>query len=712
MPVQAAQERIPFKMHPRVFAALGADLVTNDIVAVIELVKNSYDALATRVDVVYGVDSQGLPFLEVNDNGLGMSRSVLETAWSVVATPYRTSHSVETSGKLTRRTSGEKGLGRLSAARLGKRLQMYTKASGETCWLVEVDWLDLASQDSLEQCGATCRSVSGRNCPIVSTGTCLRILDLESPWETDQFEDLRENLSRLIAPFGKVEDFEIHLEIAGSGDLETKISAPEFLAKPPYAIRGHVDAKGIVKAKYEYQPIVAAKTRQQQISLSWQEIQEASDGDLRDHKTPTCGPFGFEVRAWDISSSDTEDLAQRFQIAKANVRKSIRAHKGISVYRDGILVLPKSEDARDWLGLDLRRISRIGTRLSTSQIVGYVEISADSNPKLEDSSNRESLTQNSAVRDFQGILKAIIATFEVQRDRDRLKPSDDLKLSSLIDDVNANDLVEEVSALAEEGMASKEVVSRVAALNGRLQLVQEAIKLRFIYYSRLATVGSIAQLLVHEIRNRTTSIGRFLRTCKRPLSMQSDSSFTSQLELAESSVAALERLADTFSPLASRSFRRGKRTTSIQLSVDRCLAILDKDFLKSGISFKARIADGLTAAVDPGEFDTVLLNLFSNAVYWLSRSKDEKRLEIRAKTSLTTNRIEVQIDDSGPGVDPSDAESIFLPGITKRPGGIGMGLTIAAEIVSEHNGRLALIQPGRLGGASFSFDVPQSAQPS
>lgn len=57
------------------------------------------------------------------------------------------------------------------------------------------------------------------------------------------------------------------------------------------------------------------------------------------------------------------------------------------------------------------------------------------------------------------------------RDRDRIKPFDDLKLSSLIDGVTANDLVEEISALAEDGMASKEEVNRLAALNGRLHLV-------------------------------------------------------------------------------------------------------------------------------------------------------------------------------------------------------------------------------------------------
>jgi len=695
-----------------VFAALGADLVTNDVVAVIELVKNSYDAMATRVDVIYGLDEQGAPFLEISDDGLGMSRRTLETAWSVVATPYRTTHAVETRGKLTRRSSGEKGLGRLSAARLGKRLQMYTRAAGETCWLVEVDWSDLARQKALDACEATCISVPSGKCQVQSTGTRLRILDLETSWSDDQFEDLRENLSRLLAPFGKAEEFEIHLEVAGSGDLDTKISAPEFLTKPPYAIRGHVDAKGNVKGKYEYHPIIPAKSRHEQVLLSWEDVREASEGDLRSRKSPSCGPFEFEIRAWDISSNDTDDLSERFRIAKASVRKSIRAHKGISVYRDGILVLPKSEDARDWLGLDLRRISRIGTRLSTSQIVGYVAISADTNTELGDSSNRESLTQNAAVRDFQGILKAIVANLEVQRDRDRVRPSEELKLSSLIGDVTANDLVEEISALADEGMASKEVVHRVAALNARLEVVREAIKLRFIYYSRLATVGSIAQMLVHEIRNRTTSIGRFLRTCRRPLDAQVESTFTSQLELAESSVSALERLADTFAPLASRTFRRGKRTSLVLASVERCLAIVERELEKANISCKTKVPEGVTAAVDPGELDTILLNLLSNAVYWLGKSKGERKLEIVAKQNVTAKRIEISVNDSGPGVEPSDAESIFLPGITKRPGGIGMGLTIAAEIVSEHNGQLALVQPGRLGGASFSFDVPSTSQAS
>ena len=60
-------ERIPFRMHPRVFAALGADLVTNDVVAVIELVKNSYDAFAQNVWLRFRENPSQGAFLEIED---------------------------------------------------------------------------------------------------------------------------------------------------------------------------------------------------------------------------------------------------------------------------------------------------------------------------------------------------------------------------------------------------------------------------------------------------------------------------------------------------------------------------------------------------------------------------------------------------------------------------------------------------------------------
>src|SRR5262245_18887070 len=133
VPVQTdSEETLPFRVHPRAFRALGADLVTNDVVAIIELVKNAYDAYATRVDVRFGEDTAGATFIEVQDDGSGMDRKTIEDAWSTVATPYRQKHPVTfRSGRKTRRASGEKGLGRLSAARLGDELEMFTQARNQ-----------------------------------------------------------------------------------------------------------------------------------------------------------------------------------------------------------------------------------------------------------------------------------------------------------------------------------------------------------------------------------------------------------------------------------------------------------------------------------------------------------------------------------------------------------------------------------------------------
>jgi signal transduction histidine kinase len=710
MPRQGLNEQIPFRIHPRVFAALGEDLVTNDVVAVLELVKNSYDAFATRVDVEFRKHERLGPYLEIKDDGTGMDRKTIEDAWCVVATPYRQDHPLATRGKKSRRAAGEKGLGRLSAARLGTKLRMLTKSAAEPCWSVRVNWSSLSAEKTLDKCFVTCKRFSGA-LPFEVTGTRVRIFDLHADWQDEQIDDLEDNLSRLLSPFSKVEDFAIHLAAPDSARevLTTEIRAPEFLNHPPYAIRGHVDAKGNVKARYEFNPIQSTRRpRDCSIKIEWPEIRKQSElaRKFKD-EPPECGPVEFEIRAWDIGTDDTREIAEHFDIAKGNVRRAIRAHKGISVYRDGILVLPKSDEHRDWLGLDLRRISRIGSRLSTSQIVGYVSISADANRKIDDTSDREGLARNPAVLAFQEILRSIVSALEAQRDEDRLKPSDQVKLQALLEGVSGEEVVQEVSAIVEDGGTASEALVRVRDFSAKLEAVREALKARFVFYSRLATVGTIAEMLVHEIRNRTTAIGRFLRSArKRGWGTEESAELQEQLTLAEDSVQSLEKLADTFAPLASRGFRRGRRDSIIEQSISRCLSLLDGDVKKEKVKIEGVPETHTQVAVDPGELDTILLNLFSNALYWISRGDGRRILDVATRKVQNGQRIRVMISDSGPGVSEADAEKIFLPGVTRKPGGIGMGLTVAAELVSEYGGRLAVVQPGKLGGATFTFDLP------
>ena len=373
------RDHIPFKMHPRVFAALGADLVTNDVVAVIELVKNSYDAFASNTWIRFLSDSQNNPYIEIEDDGTGMTERVIEDVWCLVATPFKEKNPfIRAEGK-KRRVSGEKGLGRLSVARLGDRLRMLTQAPDSPCWEVGVDWTDLSKSDNISSCFATKRRHVAKS-PFGKSGTILQIHGLKGKWDNDRIADLEDNLARLLSPFAHVQDFHIYLNRPGTTKAEAvRIESPEFLAKPKYLIKGDVDSRGAIEAKYVYSPIKGGKGRQRSIKHTWEQTFDTIQDRARapfDAKKVSCGPFTFEIRAWDIAPEDTQEIAVHFEFDKRRVRKAIKAHKGISVYRDNILVLPKSDIGRDWLGLDLRRVSKVGTRMSTSQIVGSVRASS------------------------------------------------------------------------------------------------------------------------------------------------------------------------------------------------------------------------------------------------------------------------------------------------------------------------------------------------
>lgn len=706
-------EQISFRMHPRVFAALGADLVTNDVVAVIELVKNSYDAFAENVWLRFrDGPSQGM-FLEIEDDGHGMTKEIIENVWCLVATPHKEQNPYVKSGNKKRRVAGEKGLGRLSVARLGERLQMLTKAPGEPCWEVEVNWSDITKGDDFSNSAVGCREYS-EDPQFKKSGTRLSIYGLKEQWDENRVSDLKENLARLISPFTDVGDFKIFLSGIGENlTEEVEIESPEFLSNPKYNIRGNANNVGNVNATYQYTPITGGSPRNRKLKLPWRRTYEAIQDQARFHFSPekaSCGQFAFEIRAWDIAPDDTQEIAERFEFQKSQVRKAIRAHKGISVYRDGVLILPKSDNTRDWLGLDLRRVSKIGTRLSTSQLVGYVSISAENNPQIEDTSDRERLASRIQVAEFEEILKAIVALLENERDEDRVKPDREKPMDDLFEKLSAEEFTEEVMALSEEGAEASEIIPSLRTFRNSLDSARKAIQERFVYYSRLATVGTIAHMLVHEIRNRTIAFGSFLRFTQDRFGPFKDKLLEEEFRSAENAVDTLERLADTFAPLASRNFRRRRRHSVLENQIRDCL-MLHRDEIKRK-HVQCHVPDSETmVAVDPGELDAILLNLVANAVYWLGDVPEKNRkLEFRLTTTNNGKRVSVSVHDTGPGISNEDIEKVFWPGVTKKPGGIGMGLTVASELVSAYGGRMGIEYGNAKKGASFKFDLPLQKQ--
>ncbi|MDQ1612123.1 MAG: hypothetical protein QOG00_2054 [Pyrinomonadaceae bacterium] len=697
-------QSIPFRLHPRVFASLGSELVTNDVVAIIELVKNSYDALATRVDVrLQRIESTDKMFIEIEDNGTGMNRSIIENVWCVVATPYRLEVPFSEPGSKSRRASGAKGLGRLSAARLGSKLELITKSNKEPCWHVNLAWEDLANANNLAACNVELQECTDDN-QIKHTGTIVRIHELNTEWDDARMNDLREQLSRLISPFFKMEDFKIWLTLPEEEAEPLEVRPPDFLSKPPYLIKGQVNKFGFVKGTYRYSDSEEGRS----VSIK-EQLWPVAD----DEPPPTCGPFEFEIRAWDIDPESIENIAQRFRANKATIRKDIKNYRGISLYRDGILVLPKSDTARDWLGLDLRRVSKVGTRLSTSQLVGYLAINAEQNDEIRDTSDRERLEDNVAARDFKKLITSVVKILEDERSKDREETSrKEPPFQDLFAALSAKNLVDNVNRFAMRGDSASEVLPLVEEYGSLVEDTVNKIERRLVYYSRLASLGALSAMLVHEVRNYTVPIGALtgeLRTLIKSgdvtaLILEGD------LALAEKAVQSLVRIADRLAPLAGRNLRKRRHDSILEEIIQHVIMSFQRDIKSKKVIVEFSRSSETIVAVDAGELTSVIFNLFINSLHWLSFVKDRPRIiKFQISRRPKTSRAYVQVHDSGPGVRDGDEERIFWPGVTRKNEGIGMGLTVASEIVSQYGGRMHLIKPGILNGASFGFDLPLSS---
>ncbi len=713
-------EKVLFRLHPRVFAALGTGLVTNDVVAIIELVKNSYDAFASRVDVRFidGVNGK-ISQVEIQDNGEGMTHDIITDVWCEVGTPYRTLEPVRGVGRARRRMSGEKGLGRLSAARLGNWLEMLTQAEGEPCWHVLVDWSGLSQSKSLDSCFVEVGEYT-RPSPFTKSGTLLRIEQINSKWNEKDFEQLEKNLSRLISPFANLKDFAISLTTprkGGTAARTVEIQSPEYLERPPYRVLGSVDSKGVAELQYDFSLPPEQRHVKQRLQLDSKHLAEVEgqNGDKEAHAKTLCGPFRFEIRAWDIGADAMKTYAGRLNLDQApnRISKEIRTHSGVSLYRDNILVLPKSDKGRDWLGLDLRRISRLGRRLATNQVIGYVLTTAKDNSAIQDTSDRERIVESAASAEFQELIQQIIEFLEEQREKDRTRADHkEPPFADLFATLRSTEAIEEIQRGIQRRLPPEKLLPIVKRHGEELSKTADQLEQRIVYYSRLASLGNMAGVVVHEVRNHTALINMLIKSAEAFASDPSSNKALLQLQedlaLGRKALQALVRIADHFAPLASRVAKGRENEAVVERIINDVIDNRQQFLSKYDIEVKP-LKTYHKVAINPGELFTVIFNLVDNAIYWLSRSDKHKR-EIRFQIARIAKgrRVRVEVDDSGPGVEEGYQERIFWPGVTRKRDGIGMGLTIASEIVAQYHGRMRLIEPGPLKGASFAFDLASS----
>jgi signal transduction histidine kinase len=761
-PVRSAQAMRP---RARLMLTIGLELISSEIVAVTELVKNSFDADA-RFVLVRVVDpdaedqreaidagtepearlavapktvtevSQKTPsvqlspgLIEILDDGYGMNADVVTGTWLEPATPSRRRQRHTPSG---RRALGEKGVGRFAAAKLATNLELVTRRTEDLEVEVGVDWAAFENEDAyLDQIeigwaerkpirfGANgevseiWREVAnlylraeGRalpeDLPDPTHGTFLRMSGTRGNWSEARLRQLRTTLSRLVSPLateqGILSDFTIVLDVPQRSALTSgTVEPPDALQRPHYTLDAEVDENGHAVGRMT---LKNGATSEIDCVLYGED-----DGLVRDLRTPACGPFTLRLRVWD---RDDESLnATAGELDAKSIRSILNDAAGVSVYRDSFRVLPYGESSDDWLRLDLRRVQSPTRKLSNNQIVGYVSIGRDTNPDLVDQTNREGLVDGPALADLRSAVRQLLTLLEAARYKIRPRATSPSRGGVLA----RFDLSELRDAVTDRVPAEHQIVAMIVDLQHEFERRQTALGEVLARYQRLATLGQLVDRIVHEI---TQPLVAARQAAALGVSMLDDTPSSDLDDVCEEIMVDLRARLDTVTaqiqvandvlrriePFGGR--RRG-RPSPIQLesAIANAINLLRGEADQIGARIIA--PQGSTnVTVDGTELQEVVVNLLTNSLYWLRRApKKSRQVEITVERN-NDGSLSIIVEDSGPGVSENDRDQIFEPYFTTRDGGMGLGLSIAGEIVEDfYGGELVLLPPARLGGARF-----------
>lgn len=671
------------KPRARLIGLLGEELISDEPVALVELVKNSYDADATKVLIQFDGEDPDLPErILVEDNGVGMSLEKVLNSWFE---PGTVSKKRDARSKGGRSFQGAKGIGRFASARLGDTLLMETQALASDGVSVLLNWGRFTDDAYLEDVQLEYSTGKISDLP---QGTRLTVEGLApNVWSEQTYRKVHSRLSRLISPFDDVSGFSIELQIPSHPELSGPIEPPPAISEPKYFMRGKVDVEGKLSGEILVDGALTKRLDLQQL--------------LEKGRKPACGAFDFEVRAWDRDREGLEPLAKKLGTSVAILRQTLNIYCGVSIYRDGFRVYPYGEAGNDWLQLDLRSRQRPGQNLANNQVVAAIKISRDDNPELKDRSAREGMIKNAAHDALEEWFVAALQQLEEvrygARPRQTRKQQD-----SLFEAFDFSDAV----AKAKSELGSSHPVTMIL-LETEKQVSDGVDRVQEVF-SRLllsAGLGHMVDVVIHEIGAPLGKINRQIAILRRDIDAEVGSPIPEKFNKSLSSITAWSEqifsLRQRLEPHTAG--RRGKATAfDVGDEISLTLSIYEALLGRQKLRWKLDQVDGpVKARMSAAALGQVVANLVDNAIYWTSFHHGlGKGGEILIRLRKLATGFSIEVHDDGPGVSNDDQERIFESYFSKKPNGMGLGLYIA-RLVVEPYGRVICRDDSVLGGACF-----------
>jgi signal transduction histidine kinase len=415
-----------FKPSARLQRYLGRELISDPNLAVLEFVKNAYDADARNVFVTFSFPREGAPFLVIADDGGGMDETGFERDWMHPGFSRKSPDAARLRGGRkvgTRIPVGEKGLGRLAAGRLGESLDVFTRTTTRRPWLhVFFDWSKFDDMTKLiDEIQIPFDYQTPPPDSPVASGTILVIHGIEANWAGRVRGRPVKGRSR--TRLGRLkQDFELLLRPLPPSDLGFAIHLDSDSVIEPSDIGTVIPGEVVETADYvysfEYRVKSAGRaTIHRELRRSDSLIGEfGGEGRRKFPVVEVAEVARAEGRPDDLRCGPFRGRFLYTPPPAARRAKEVEAvGSGVLLYRDSVLVEPYGLDGNDWVGVSARKAQRQGYALiQPSLFSGYVLISREANPELRDMSNRLGLLENEPTEIFLRHVQAEFSFFEAE----------------------------------------------------------------------------------------------------------------------------------------------------------------------------------------------------------------------------------------------------------------------------------------------------------
>lgn len=672
------ERQINFKSRARLMPQIGDQLIKNESIALLELVKNSYDADARNVWVeMLDVDKPRVGKIIVKDNGDGMNLKIIEDSWMEIGTDNKKNLlesyiSNNKKSKLGRLPMGEKGIGRFGVHKLGNKITLITKMQEQKEVVVQIDWSLFEQYEYLEQVPIKVIEREPKFFVGEQKGTFIEITDLKNEWTRGKLRDVYRSIMSLQSPFESIQSFNVEFKTNHKDWLEGLLSVEKIKNDALFFADVEIEANEIVKLNYEFKPWkVLNKLQERQVVRSHIEMcREEKEGKKKILKSINLSNYKIGKIRMKLMIFDLDNTILSYGVSdKKGLKDYLKNNGGIAVYRDNIRIYEYGDSGNDWLQLESKRINAPGTTLSSKITIGAIYLDRQDSSGLIEKTNREGFVENGAFEEFRYAIICAIEKIQTLRniDKDLLKkyygPSGKSEpvLSS----------IEDIKILVDKNIDDIKLRNIIHKSLNNIEIDYKNIT---DVYIRSASAGLSLSVVIHEIEKIIAELKAAIKD-------------EQSIDHVKSLILDLSRVTDGYA-----SVIKSKKQSMVNVS-----ELIDDSLFNVKYRLKVHEIDVIRKYQDRKVGNHIkcasnlvigtIMNIVDNSIYWLTYSHiDNKKMFFDISFDYE-GFITIIIADNGYGFTlPTD--QIVKPFVTDRVGGMGLGLHLADEIMKACGGNL------------------------